>query len=69
MTQCNSIISWCESHDGITTLEAMHLGICRLSERIRECEKSGISFSHDPEKTPSGARVIRYRLEDKYAIG
>lgn len=68
MTQCQAIVSYCESHDGITTLEAMQLGICRLSERVRECEKDGILFNHDPEKT-AHARFIRYRLINRFAVG
>ena len=70
MTQLDKLMNYLESHDGITTLEAtIQLGICRLSERIRELEREGVSVRHDPEKTPNGARVIRYRLDDKVAYG
>ena len=69
MTQNQTLICYCETHDGITTLEAMRLGICRLSERVRECEKAGVLFDHDPEKTSGGARVIRYRLSNRVAYG
>ena len=63
MTQNAKLIRWLETHDGITTFEAtVQLGICRVSERIRECERLGWVFEHTPEKTPSGARVVRYRL-------
>jgi len=63
MSQNAKLIRYCEAHDGITTFEAtLQLGICRISERIRECERLGWVFSHTPEKTPSGARVVRYRL-------
>ena len=68
MTQNQTLICYCETHDGITTLEAMRLGICRLSERVRECEKAGVPFTHDPEKT-NGHRVIRYRLSNRVAYG
>ena len=63
MTQNARLLNWLESHDGVTQLEAFTmLGCCRLSERIRELERLGIPIDHEPEKTPSGARVIRYRL-------
>lgn len=58
------LLSYLESHaGGVSQLEAFNmLGICRLSERVREIEALGFVLSHTPEKTPSGARVIRYRL-------
>ena len=64
MTQNDKLLLWLDSHDGITQLEAFNaLGCCRLSERCREIEKQGYLISREPEKTPGGARVIRYRLE------
>ncbi len=63
-----------KNRKGITTMEAMtELGICRLSERIRELEKDWefdpktYGFvSHDitrtREKTAGGATVTRYKL-------
>ena len=61
MSQKAKLLRYLETHDGITTLEAMeHLRICRLSERIRELSKY-YEFSHTPEHTEN-ARVIRYRL-------
>jgi hypothetical protein len=59
---------------GITTMEAFqHLGICRLSERIREidgiwewdakrkdCDE--IRITKTRETTPTGATVTRYKL-------
>ena len=63
MTQTERILDYCKTHDGLTTLEASdRLRVCRLSERIRELEAKGYSFSHTPEHTENGARVIRYRL-------
>lgn len=62
MTQTQRILDYCKTHDGVTTLEASdRLRVCRLSERIRELEAKGYSFSHTPEHTEN-ARVIRYRL-------
>ena len=47
----------------MTQLEAFNtLGICRLSERIREIEALNYIIEHRAEKTPNGARVVRYKL-------
>jgi len=68
MSQNAKLLTYLESHDGITQLESFNtLGICRLSERIRELERFYL-IEHQPEKTQSGARVIRYRL-NKVAYG
>ena len=62
MTQKSKLLTYLQTHDGITTLEAMQsLRICRLSERVRELEALGYHMSHTPEHTDN-ARVIRYRL-------
>jgi len=45
------------------------LRILRLSQRIIELERLGYLIEHCPEKTVGGARIIRYRLSDKYAYG
>lgn len=65
MKQNARLVAYLESHRaGITQLEAFNtLGICRLSERIREIEAQDYLIDHEPEKTPGGARVIRYRLQ------
>lgn len=69
MTQNAKLLSYLETHDGITTFEAtLRLGICRLSERIRELERLQFSISHDPEQTDSGTRVIRYRLKGQLSL-
>jgi len=63
MSQNGRLLSYLESHDGITTLEAMEkLRILRLSERCRELSRLGFIIEHTPEMTPGGARVIRYSL-------
>jgi hypothetical protein len=64
MTQNSRLLEWLWSHDGITQLEAFNaIGCCRLSERIRELERGEYLIQRTPERTASGARVIRYRLE------
>ena len=64
MTQNTRILTYLETHDGLSQLEAFNaLGCCRLSERIRELERLGFLIDHEPEKTAGGARVIRYRLQ------
>jgi hypothetical protein len=61
--QNGMILNWLESHDGITTFEAtLNLGVCRISERIREIERLGFLIEHEPERTANGARVVRYKL-------
>ena len=61
--QNKAVLEWCETHDGLTTAEATdNLRIFRLSERIRELERLGYWFDHVPERTPGGARVMRYSL-------
>ena len=63
MKQLSRLLSYLETHNGLSQLEAFNaLGICRLSERIRELESLGYVLEHRPEKTPGGARVIRYVL-------
>ena len=58
------LLAYLESHpEGITQLEAfIALKICRLSERIREIQRV-VPIAHVPEKTPGGARVMRYFVE------
>lgn len=71
MTQNDRLLDWLEHHpEGITTLTAMEqLRILRLSQRVIELERQGVLIDHDPEKTPGGARVIRYRLNNRVAYG
>lgn len=63
MTQNANLLTYLQSHDGCTTFEAtLTLGICRLSERVRELERLGYQFDKQSEQMPAGARVVRYRL-------
>ena len=61
MTQLAKLLNYLETHPaGISQLEAFNtLGICRLSERIRELEKRGYRIDRIFE-THGKARVIRY---------
>ena len=65
MTQNARLLNFLERNpDGVTQLEAFSaLACCRLSERVRELERLGYLIDHEPERTASGARVIRYRLQ------
>ena len=57
------LLNWLETHDGISTLEAMeNLRILRLSQLIIELQRLGISIDHVPETTPNGHHIVRYRL-------
>ena len=63
MSQCGRLLAYLEANDtGISQLEAFNtLGICRLSERVRELERHGILIEHEPDRS-NNARFIRYKL-------
>ena len=77
-SQCQQLLSYLrKNRRGITTMEVMlELGICRLSERIREIEaighfKAGVLtdrwhaeyvITRTRETAPNGSTVARYRL-------
>jgi len=79
-TQNQRLLAYLRKHKkGITTMEAFSkLGICRLSERIRELDGQSeewvndrkwwephhkeIKITRTRETTPSGATVTRYKL-------
>ena len=63
MTQNGKLLNYLQTHEGVTQLEAFNgLGICRLSERVREIEKLGVLIDHQSETTPNGHHVVRYKL-------
>ena len=71
-TQRIRLLMWLAHHrrEGITQLEATtHLGILRLSERIRELQAAGYSIVKQTVKVPNRygdqCRVMRYWLEAK----
>ena len=69
MSQNGKLLHFLETHPGgITQLESFNtLGICRLSERVRELEHLGYVIEHRVEKTPN-ARVIRYVLVQSQSL-
>jgi len=75
MTQNSLLLQFLEQHpQGITQLDAFNtLGICRLSERIRELERLGVNISHVPAEVPvrdgRTAHVVRYTLDNHIAYG
>jgi len=63
MSQNAKLLCYLESRGSISTLEAVqNLLILRVSERIRELERLGYVFRHEPETTQGGARIMRYTL-------
>ena len=60
--QNRNLLAYLETHDGISTLEAMReLSICRLSERVRELECAGHIIEHERDSSMN-AHFVRYRL-------
>lgn len=68
MTQNESLIKYLKTHkSGITTYEAVtRLGICRLSERVRELQSEGRRIGKYrcsvPRRDGSRANLVRYYL-------
>lgn len=75
MSQNGLLLQFLEEHrGGITQLQAFtELGICRLSERIRELQACGINISHTrvvvPARNGRRAHVMRYTLDHHFALG
>ncbi len=65
-SQRDLILNYLQNVGTITPIEALHgFGCFRLSERIREIEALGYQVEHIPFKTPTGKRVMSYRLKPK----
>ena len=66
MTQLEALKKHLKRRRTITQLEAFtELGICRLSERVRELESSGYKFLRNRIEAKSrygSASVVRYQL-------
>jgi hypothetical protein len=63
MTQTEQIIKYLKNHKRITVWTAMYdLRIARLSERIREIEKSGFQI-HRQWLEKDGKRCVAYSLK------
>lgn len=66
MTQREKILAKLERDGEITQVWAMHEYIMRLSERIRELEEDGYTFSkHFVVKDGKKTKTYRYVLESK----
>jgi hypothetical protein len=63
-TQTQRLLTWLRKYrKGVTQLEAfIELGICRLSERIRELIREGYAIVKTRELASNGATVTRYKL-------
>ncbi len=63
-TQNQRLLAYLKKHrKGITQIEAFTaLGICRLSERVRELETEQYDITRTRETAPNGATVTRYKL-------
>ncbi len=69
ISQQNRIVAYCQSHRGITSLEAVNeLGIIRLASRINDLKERGYSIITDWEKVPNRygemTRVKRYFVSE-----
>ena len=67
MSQNGKLLAYLQQHGSVTQLEAFNgMGICRLSERVRELESLGFVIEHRsvtvPARDGKTARVTRYRL-------
>ena len=68
MTQLARLLNHLEQRGPITQLEAFNaLGVCRLSERVRELESRGYLIEHEDgvevlDRFGHKCRVTRYRL-------
>jgi hypothetical protein len=73
MGQKAKLLSYLQTHDGITVLEAAYdLKVFCLHKRLSELEpvltQMGYILNDEWETTSGGARVVRHRLE-RIAIG
>lgn len=63
--QCRAIFEFLLRGNSISTMEAMRdFGCCRLSERIREIEATGIQIEHEWVKQ-NGKRFVRYSYHSR----
>lgn len=73
MTQNERIVEYLQTHQGITTKEAMlKLGVYRLASRIHDLREEGYRFAtlkrEEPNRYGEVTRFTEYRLikEDEY---
>lgn len=63
MTQCALLKAAFDRGESLTVAEALtRYGIYALSQRVGELERSGVPIDHVPYVTPTGKRVMSYRL-------
>lgn len=68
MTQIDEVIRYMEENDSISQMEAFtELGVCRLSERIREIESSGREIVR--QRVPFKNRYGRCGNYTRYSFG
>lgn len=66
-TQNGRLLNWLQTRGPVTQLDAFNsLGICRLSERVRELERLGYVIEHStvtvPARDGKTAHVTQYAL-------
>lgn len=66
-SQCQTILGWLEEGNTITSYEAfLKFGCTKLTTRISELRKAGFNIIGEWEKTPEGARYMKYRIGESY---
>jgi hypothetical protein len=68
MSQCRIIYDYLKARGSITTLEAFRLGVCRLSERIRELESGYWGWMRDTYPQTK-VKIKRERVRVKTRTG
>lgn len=69
-SQCNKIISYMQTHGGITQLDAyLDIGCWRLASRINDLKKRGYAIKRETIKVQNrygeSVSVARYSLQDE----
>lgn len=62
MTQCQRILEYMKTNDGITSMDAYRLGCTRLAARIADLKKAGHSIWAE-RVTINNKTFVRYHLE------
>lgn len=66
MSQTARVLSWLQTHDGLTPAQAYEqIGSLRLAARVSELREQGYPIVTETYVTPKGARVAFYRLLEK----
>lgn len=64
MTQCQRILEYMKTNDGITSMDAYRLGCTRLAARIADLKKDGHSIWSE-RVTINNKTFVRYHLNGK----